>query len=364
MVIVPAREKIGAGQSAEREVRAVRAAAYRLYFRLYAQLFHALRRVFDEEHILRLYLLTHIVICVRNFYLHSTLAVLRVQQVGGAAHKLFARLEFRTVVVADKVFQLGARGVARNAQQVEKSLVTFGVLGLFGGGQKHLVLCGELRGVDHLALSLARVHVQTGDSDARGGGVEIFKLQLAQSAAVYRVSRVRAETLDVEFVDTAADLFVRRESYADLAVRQTARQQSLGRRHYFGNARLVVRAEQGSAVGYYQRFAAVSRQLGKLRGRKRDVFLGVQQNIAAVVIFNELRFHPASRSFGRGIHVRDEAQPARRLSAIGSGYLRVNKAVALVEINVRCAHLAQFVVKHTRQIFLLFSAGKSFALLA
>ena len=89
-------------------------------------------------------------------------------------------------------------------------------------------------------------------------GIEVFVLQFSQCAAVYGVSELSPEALDIKAVCASADLFVRRKSHGDAAMLYFR----MGDQVFHGGkdlcyARLVVGAQQRGAVGDDQVLAYV-----------------------------------------------------------------------------------------------------------
>ena len=99
-----------------------------------------------------------------------------------------------------------------------EALIALGLLRcLFCRKHRHKLSC-QATGVHHLTLGIARMHAYTFYIYLSAGGVEVLKLQFAYVAAVHRVGPVTAELLHIKVVGTHADLLVRIESDADVAV--------------------------------------------------------------------------------------------------------------------------------------------------
>ena len=90
--------------------------------------------------------------------------------------------------------------------------------------------------------------VEAVDLPLRRRGVEGLVVYLAQLLAVNGVGKVRAQPLKVEQRRTVADLLVGREAHGNAAMRALS-DDALSGGHYRGDAGLVVRAENGGAVG-------------------------------------------------------------------------------------------------------------------
>ncbi len=124
---------------------------------------------------------------------------------------------------------------------------------------------GELDRVDELALRPAGVDRAAADLHPHLRAGERLLLHLAGGRAVDGVRGDRAERLDREVDDAAADLLVGVEGDLHRPVRQLRVGDEIrDRGHDLRDARLVVRAEQRRPVGRDQLVADVVRQLRRL----------------------------------------------------------------------------------------------------
>ena len=108
----------------------------------------------------------------------------------------------------------------------------------------------DLDGVLHLALGKAGMGADAFDRDRGAIGGEGFVLDIPGGFAVDGIGEIGAELFQVGLVDAAADLFIGREQDLDGAVLDVRIvDQEMRRIHDFGEAGLVVGAEQRGAVG-------------------------------------------------------------------------------------------------------------------
>ena len=139
-------------------------------------------------------------------------------------------------------------------------------------------------------------------------GGETFDLELAAAAAVHRVGASRAEARDVEMLRAAADFFVRREADPDRPVRNLGmRHQVLGRRHDFGDAGLVVGAEQRRPRRGDDVVADLLGQRGDVGQPQHGGRIVGQDQVAAVVAAMDDRLDAGAAHLRRRVDVRDEA---------------------------------------------------------
>ena len=144
----------------------------------------------------------------------------------------------------------------------------------FGGLRRATVLRqavddggGDLDRVLHLALGKTGMGADAFDGDGGAVGREGLVLDIPRGFAVDRIGKVGAELFQVGLVDAAADLFIGREQDLDGAVLDLRiADQELRGIHDFGEAGLVVGAEQGGAIGGDDVVADLIGQRGMFRG--------------------------------------------------------------------------------------------------
>ena len=300
-------------------------------------------------------LLLHVVVAVLELQHRGAFAVLFIDGGGSGGHRGLAGLEFLHVVVADDVLQLRFAHRAAHLAQVVEALGALGVLRALIGGQHGVQLHGDVLGVLHQVLCAAGMHREAVDGDEGRGRVEVLVFQLAHIAAVHRVGIVGAEALDVEQVGALAHLLVGGEGHADLAVGDVLLLQPLHGGEDLGDAGLVVRAQQGGSVGGDEGLALPVRQFGEL-GHTHVLAGTGEQNVAAVVVLDDLGLHVLARGVGGGVHVGDEADGGFILQAGGGGQHAVDIAV-FVHPHLLKAQFLHLPFQQTGQVELAGGAG-------
>ena len=186
----------------------------------------------------------------------------------------------------------------------------------------------------------------------RLGGVEGLVTELADFLAVHGVGKVATEPLDVEKGRALADLLVGRKGDADLAVGDFGvRHQIFDRRHNLRHARLVVRTEQGSAVGDDDLLPHVIFQDGELLLLDR---LAVSERHVAPCVDERTGFYVLARAYGLGIEVGDKPKRGRAFPVGGDRGIDV---AMLVHKGVDNAELVQLLYENLGKIKLFFRAG-------
>ena len=122
-----------------------------------------------------------------------------------------------------------------------------------------------------------------------------------------------------------------------------------------GHPGLVVRPQQGGAVGDDQILPRIAAQALVLLGAHGDALFGVL-NQHAPLIADDAGLHVGARRVGRGVHVGDQAQAGHSLAPGGGGKPSVNIAV-LVHPDPVEAHLGQLGGQFRPQHLLLGAAG-------
>ena len=218
-------------------------------------------------------------------------------------------------MVPDNEPHPGGALVALEVRHVVEALVALGVGGGLGGGEEAHELRRQEGGVLHLVLGLAGVDVDAVDADLGRGGVEVLILQLPDLAAVHGVGLLGGELGEVKVVRTPADLLIRGEADGDLAVRHLGMGQEVGAgADDLSDARLVVRPQQGGAVGDDELLADVLLQVGEILHPQG---LAVPQLDVPALVAEAPGLHVLAADAGGGVHVGDEAQGGQVLAAGG-----------------------------------------------
>ena len=209
---------MGQGEPAERELRAVGAAADGEHTRLDAGGGEGLLRALDELGV-RGDDLGHVAILPAHLHAHALRVELGVQERRCALHEADLRFEQPRVMVAHDV--AGARALAGGGdpEQVDEALVALGVLGAHRGRQHGMEGAEQVRGVHHAVLRVAGMDGVALERDDDLAGVEALPFELANGPAVDGVGERAAERLQVEEGGAVADFLVRAEADAQPRVR-------------------------------------------------------------------------------------------------------------------------------------------------
>ena len=150
------------------------------------------------------------------------------------------------------------------------------------------------------------MNVVSDDFDCHGRRVEILELQFPYAATVDGVGPLRVKGIYVEVFCPLADLFIRRKGDTDIPVRDIFLFQHRQRRHDLGNPRFVIGTQQRFAVGGDER---LTKQLVQHREHHRRQYFvtNPQRNVAAAVVFNNLRVHMFTAKIRRGVDMGDKA---------------------------------------------------------
>ena len=201
-------------------------------------------------------LFLHVVIGIREADLDAHGAVLPVQVIPDALHRLLAGLEAGPVVVPEDPAELGLALVPFHAAEVVEALITLGVGGAFRRGNHGDQLRRHQTGVLHLVLGVAGVDVDPVDHDLGAGGVEILILQRSQRSAVHGVGKVRSQQVQVNRIGPSPHFLVGGDADRHPAVRQLRVLRQVGHgREDLRHARLVVGPQERRAVRHDQLLA-------------------------------------------------------------------------------------------------------------
>ena len=297
--------------------------------------------------------LLHVVVAVIDLSLGRAVAVNFVDARGAVGEESLFLLKALAVVVADDVAQRRLGHAAAHLGQVEKALVAVGLLRHFVLRQHRVEGHRRGRGVDHDIFGAAGVDADAVHRQNGGGGVEVFKFDLTERAAVHGIAVVAAELLHVETVDTVADLLVGREDDAHLAVLDVFLDHRLDRGHDLGDAGLVVRAEQRRAVGDDELFAHMAFKAGAERLGEGDSVVELQ---LAALVAHEAGLDVFARSVGSGVHVRDERDDGR-VHALARGE-RCEHVAAVVHVDVLELQRFKLLHQHAAEVLLPLRRGR------
>ena len=189
--------------------------------------------------------------------------------------------------------------------------------------------------------------VEAVDLPLRRRGVEGLVVYLSQLLAVNGVGKVRAQPLKVEQRRAVADLLVGREAHGNAAMRALLVYDALSGGHYRGDAGLVVRAENGGAVGGDEGLTLEGSQMRELFDRQAAP-ARAEDDVAAVIVLDELRLNVLAGEVGYGVKMGDEADAGLVLIALARGDEAVNIGV-LVLIYALQPKRAHLVGQHVAQ---------------
>ena len=128
----------------------------------------------------------------------------------------------------------------------------------------------------------------------------------------------------------------------------------LGGIHDFGYTRLVVGAKQGQAVCSNHRLAFVLLHFREFRNAQDDVLFLVQDDVATVVVRDDLRLDVRSRSIRRGVDMGYETDGRNVLFHIGRN--GGHHIAVFVQFGLNAKGL-QLVTEHPQEVELLVGAG-------
>lgn len=194
-------------------------------------------------------------------------------------------------------------------------------------------------------MNIHPVHLHHG-----GGGIEVFILQLSQSAAIHGVGIVGSKARHVEQVRPAANLLIGGKGNAYPAVfRRIRRGKQRGQGHNLRHARLVVSPQNALPVGDNQILSLEALQEIK----PVDDHAVFQGNGFAIIVGNHLSMGGALDTVG-GVHMGNQAHPGRMVSLGGDGRINVSMGI---HPGIRHAHFLQFFHQRPGQLHLAGRGG-------
>lgn len=356
MAVVTADEQIGRQKAAERKLRTVGAAARR--FDVGRNAYHFVgfeRRVHDVHAFFQGY--GHVVVLVMHFQRGIFFAPPLVELSNQHFEMRLAGIEEVGVMVADDVGQLAFIDAAADVRQVVVALVQLGVGGRFGRRKRPGEFDTQHGGVDHFVLGGAGMDDDASDGHAGLRGVEGLVGEGVASVAVNGVGEVGAVLVQVPEFGAVADFLIGAEADHHFAVFELGMPDHvLHGGHNHGDARLVVGAEKGGAVGDDERVADVFFQVVESVGRHDDVFFGVENDVAAVVFFNQPGLDVFAGDFKSGVDVgaKSDGRRAGTVGRNGSAHIGVVRNGDVLD-----AHGAQFFAQQLCQIELTGRTGNA-----
>ena len=198
---------------------------------------------------------------------------------------------------------LGLAGVALDTDGMD---VALHALGGFRGAftrQARDEFSGHLDRGDHLVLGVAGMDVATHEGHDGAVGAEGLVFDLAALAAVHGVGNDGAELFDVEVLDALADFFIGGEGDLHQTVFPFGVLVDEGQGlQDFGDAGLVIGAQQGGSVGGNDGFTDALGQIRVLACQDFPAFLG-QIDVAALIVLVEGGHNVFAADFGVSVHV-------------------------------------------------------------
>ncbi len=359
MGVVAAGRDVGAGQAAERQLRAVGAAASGNQHGLDAHLAVCLDGKVNQALVRSGELLGHVAVLLAHGNLDGALAVTGVHESGDAAQHGLALIEGRGVKVAQDVVQVDLVGRAGDLHGVIVALATLGVLGALGGRDHLLEFHSQRNGVDHDVLGGARVDHRAMEGHIGRSGAKALEVDLAQGLAVHGVAPLGAQFVQVEKGGTVADLFVGHKGDLQRGVRKLGICHQAGEKGTdLGHAGLVVCREKRGAVRAHD---VLAHKLGEVRhligGRlDADTVHDTGDQRAALVV-HDVRLHAGGRRVGSRVDVRAQHERRGLLGAGRGGQGRRHIGV-LVHGHVHAANGGQLLAQHARHLVLARGRGR------
>jgi len=197
--------------------------------------------------------LTHVVVLVFNLHLNHRLTITLVEEISCGLHQGFLLGKTLIIVIPNDVFELSRFHGAFHPHEVVKAFVSLGKFWALENGQQVVIFHANEDGVEHNALSSARVYIEPVHQHFCTCGVEGFILQLPDFAAINRESEICAKGFHVKVIHAAPNFLIWGKSHFNRPMWDFwVGNQGSHSGHDFRNTSLVICAEQGSTVGCYQ----------------------------------------------------------------------------------------------------------------
>ena len=187
------------------------------------------------------------------------------------------------------------------------------------------------------------------------GGIEVLILNLPHGAAVRRIGIVSAKAPDIKPVGASANLLVGREANLQGGMAASLGNQILGCGQDFCHARLVVRPQQGGAVGDNQVLAPAVFQNGIVIFPEINLLFFIQKHIFPIIGDN-LRPDVCAGGIRGSIHVGNQSNGGQAGIA-GDSAIDIT---VFIHAGIRNAHGFHILHQLLPQCFLLFGGGAGF----
>ncbi len=217
---------------------------------------------------------------------------------------------------------------------------------------------GELQRVNHFVFAsfagMGRDSVNRQRGRITG---ERFPIHFAGMFAVEGVGGIRAEFVQIQFINTMPDLFIRVEAHADRSMFDLRmRDHIFNKSHDDRHARFVIRAEQSCAACRHQIFSDTTQHLRIFCRINNLRWIIGQHNRFAIPIFVNDRFNIRAAKIGRSVYVRQISN--RRQKFFRGRRDRRQHITVLRHTHIARAQHFQLARQHVQQVPLLLSAGR------
>ena len=231
-----------------------------------------------------------------------------VQEITGFYQEFFLFGEEFPIMVPDQIMHFRPFHIAPEIVQMVKTFVVGCRCRDHCCGEQGIEFHGDQETVFHGVFGRPRMDVDAFDGDFGACGIEIFIIDHALFSAVDGVGIIRAALSVIEKERSFTDFFVGREDEFHFAMLNAGVfNQCFRQRHHFRYSRLVVGSEQGRAVGDNQALAFQRFQKRKVRGFHDDAEFPVQNDVAAVIVFDDAGLNVFAAEIRGSVEVGDES---------------------------------------------------------
>ena len=162
-------------------------------------------------------------------------------------------------------------------------------------------------------------------------GIEVLILDGTGCAAVQSIGQLGAEPCYIKLQRAASDLLIGSKAQAYLAMGNSALEQDLRCFQDLSDAGLVVRTQQGGAIGGDEGMALEAAE-HRVFLRREDMSAALEQDIAAVIVLDDLRLHTDAVELRSGIHMGNKAHRGLVLITRSGRDFPIDIAVLLTDI--------------------------------